>query len=53
MTGTEFAFISSRLIRQVAAMGGDVSALVPPQVLPHLGRKGTQADTDDALEEAE
>jgi len=53
MTGTEFAFTSSRLIRQVAAMGGDVSALVPAQVLPHLGRRCARTGTDDALEEAE
>ncbi len=44
MTGSEFAFISSSLIRQIATMGGDVSKLVPPQVLPHirgLSRRGT------------
>jgi pantetheine-phosphate adenylyltransferase len=33
------AFISSRLIRQIAAEGGDVSGLVPPEVLPHLRSK--------------
>lgn len=36
MTSPEFAFTSSSLIRQIAAMGGDISPLVPPQVLPHL-----------------
>ena len=36
LTRPEFAFISSSLIRQVARMGGDVSALVPPKVLPHI-----------------
>ncbi len=36
LTSPEFAFISSSLIRQVAQGGGDVSALVPPQVLPHI-----------------
>jgi len=36
MTSAEHAFISSRLIRQIASMGGDVSALVPPQVPPHI-----------------
>ena len=40
VTGTEYSFISSRLIRQIAAMGGDVSALVPPQVLPHIRALG-------------
>jgi pantetheine-phosphate adenylyltransferase len=34
--GAEYAFTSSSLIRQIAAMGGDVSAMVPPQVLPHI-----------------
>ncbi len=32
----ENAFTSSSLIRQIASMGGDVSAMVPPQVLPHI-----------------
>lgn len=36
MTNPQYAFTSSSLIRQIAAMGGDVSALVPAQVLPHI-----------------
>ena len=32
----QYAFISSRLVRQIAQAGGDVSGLVPPEVLPHL-----------------
>ncbi len=36
ITATEWAFTSSSLIRQIARMGGDVSAMVPPQVVPHL-----------------
>ena len=36
MTGAEHAFTSSSLIKQIARMGGDVSALVPPQVLSHI-----------------
>ena len=32
----EFAFVSSGLVRQIAGGGGDISALVPPEVLPHL-----------------
>ena len=51
MTGTEYAFTSSTLIRQVAAMGGDVSALVPPAVLPHL-KKLSRAGGDELLNEA-
>ena len=39
MTGSEYAFISSSLICQIAQMGGDVSALVPPAVLEHINRK--------------
>lgn len=36
ITDTQWAFTSSSLIRQIARMGGDVSAMVPPQVVPHL-----------------
>ena len=36
MTSPEFAFTSSSLIKQIAQMGGDVSKLVPPEVLPHI-----------------
>ena len=32
MTKPEFAFISSSLIKQMAAMGADVSTMVPPRV---------------------
>jgi len=32
----ECAFISSGLVRQIAQGGGDISSLVPPQVLGHL-----------------
>ncbi len=51
MTGTEYAFTSSTLIRQVASMGGDVSALVPPAVIPHL-KKLSKHGSDDMLDEA-
>ena len=44
MTGAEHAFTSSSLIRQVAQMGGDVSALVPPQVLGHIRSRGKRGD---------
>ncbi len=40
ITSPQFAFTSSSLIKQIAQMGGDVSSLVPPQVLPHLRRTG-------------
>jgi len=52
MTGTEFAFISSGLIRQIAAMGGDVSSLVPPQVLGHLRARGAGSENDENLLES-
>jgi pantetheine-phosphate adenylyltransferase len=32
MTATEYSFISSSIIRQVASLGGCISSLVPPQV---------------------
>lgn len=51
MTGTEYAFTSSTLIRQVASMGGDVSALVPAAVLPHL-KKLSKSTGDEMLNEA-
>ncbi len=35
-TSAACSLISSSLIRQIARGGGDVSAMVPPQVLPHL-----------------
>ncbi len=43
MAGESYSFISSRLVKQVAALGGDVSALVPPVVearLRHRVRNG-------------
>ena len=52
MTGAEHAFISSTLIRQIAQMGGDVSALVPPQVLPHIRKKRRASAPDSALHES-
>jgi len=32
----QYAFISSKLVRQIAQAGGDVSGLVPPEVLGYL-----------------
>lgn len=54
MTSTQYAFTSSSLIRQIASMGGDVSALVPPQVLPHIEKHCEGKPTQDhSLEESE
>ena len=51
MTSTQYAFTSSSLIRQMAVMGGDVSSMVPPQVLPHIqvfARKNGGAKAGDS-----
>jgi len=50
ITSAEHAFTSSSLIRQIALMGGDISAMVPPQVLPHIRRRNTQK-TDPSIRE--
>jgi pantetheine-phosphate adenylyltransferase len=52
MTSVEFAFTSSSLIKQIASMGGDVSALVPPLVYQKMleKRQSLQA-SDHHLEE--
>ena len=39
MTGEDYFFVSARLVREVARLGGDVSAFVPPNVLEGLRRK--------------
>lgn len=35
----DFTFLSSRLVKEVAGLGGDVTSLVPPAVLQALRRK--------------
>ncbi|HSN92247.1 MAG TPA: pantetheine-phosphate adenylyltransferase [Anaeromyxobacteraceae bacterium] len=39
MTGEDYFYVSARLVREVARFGGDVSALVPPNVAEGLRRK--------------
>jgi pantetheine-phosphate adenylyltransferase len=39
MTGEDYFYISSRFVRDVARLGGDVSGMVPPNVLEALRRK--------------
>ena len=39
MAGARYSFISSSLIKEVARLGGDVSAMVPPCVAEALERK--------------
>lgn len=41
MTGIEHAFLSSSMVREIAAFGGDVSGMVPAAALPLLGRSRT------------
>ncbi len=38
MAREDYTFVSSRFIREIASMGGDVSELVPEAVLPHLNK---------------
>ena len=39
MTGEDYFYISSRFVRDVARLGGDVTGLVPPNVLAALKEK--------------
>jgi pantetheine-phosphate adenylyltransferase len=39
MTGEDSFYISSRFVREVATLGGDVSSLVPPNVARKLGER--------------
>jgi pantetheine-phosphate adenylyltransferase len=50
ITGEQYAFTSSSLIRQIAAMGGDVerlNSIIPPLVISRL--KALQADASSSL----
>jgi len=40
MTGIEHAYLSSSLVREIAAFGGDISGMVPDAALPMLRRAG-------------
>ncbi len=39
MTGEDYFYVSSNLVREVASLGGDVHGLVPPNVLQKLKAK--------------
>jgi pantetheine-phosphate adenylyltransferase len=39
MTSAEYLYLSSSIVKEIARLGGDVSALVPPVVLESLRRK--------------
>ncbi|MCL2701049.1 MAG: pantetheine-phosphate adenylyltransferase [Phycisphaerae bacterium] len=51
MTSPELAFTSSTLIKQIASMGGDVSKLVPPAVLPYIQRDAASLSQHDNMME--
>jgi pantetheine-phosphate adenylyltransferase len=53
MTSPQYAFTSSSLIRQIAAQGGDVSALVPPASQAALAESTGRAVRDETLRETE
>ncbi|MDP6635040.1 MAG: pantetheine-phosphate adenylyltransferase [Phycisphaerae bacterium] len=48
---TEHAFTSSSLIKQIARMGGDVSAMAPAAALPHLKACRNTSGPDNALDQ--
>ena len=39
MTHEEFSFVSSKLIKEAASLGGDISSFVPKEVEKWLKRK--------------
>ena len=39
MAREDYTFVSSRFIREISSMGGDVSELVPASVIPYLDAK--------------
>jgi len=41
MTSPDYAYISSSVVKQIAAFGGDVSTFVPECILPDIRRKFT------------
>ncbi len=54
MTNPDFAFTSSSLIKQIASMGGDVSALIPPPVIDAILKKRNGIISNDQhLEETD
>lgn len=51
MTSSSYSFISSSFIREVASLGGDVTALVPPPVVEALEKRFLPGDAHGATEE--
>jgi pantetheine-phosphate adenylyltransferase len=44
MTAVEFGYVSSSLVKEIAAFGGDVSSMVPPAAVTALRTLGRSAD---------
>ena len=51
-TSPEYSFLASSLVKEVATFGGDVSSLVPPDVLVLLTERLAERAAEDAAEEA-
>lgn len=48
MASDKYQFISAKLVKEIARLGGDVSSFVSPRVANHLMRRlGRQADTGE------
>ncbi len=43
-TSSNYSFIASKLVREVARFGGDVSAFVPKVVAEHLGQESSRTE---------
>jgi pantetheine-phosphate adenylyltransferase len=43
-TNPEYSFLASSLVKEIAKWGGDVSRLVPPNVLKRLNERGSGTD---------
>jgi phosphopantetheine adenylyltransferase len=42
MTSENHFYTSSRLVKEVAGLGGNVAGLIPDNVLPHLMKRAEQ-----------
>jgi pantetheine-phosphate adenylyltransferase len=47
MAGHQYTFFSSSMVKEIASLGGDVSWLVPPHVVPALKRANGQTNTSE------
>src|SRR5436190_2250012 len=44
MTATRHSYLSSSIVKEIAALGGDIAHLVPPEVLPDILARFAQKD---------